>query len=602
MKPKRLIPIIGLCLLLATGAVLATITSETTRISYAGNGSTTVFAYPFTIIADADLLVIIRDASGNETTQTLTTHYTVSGAGVDGGGNVTMGTAPASTETLTIMRDRALKQESDWATGGAFLAETLEDDIDELTMIVQQLQEQLNRAIHVKKTSGLTDLEISDVTAGEYLRWNLQGTGIDSIDQVSDLGTFLQSGTGAVSRTAASKMGEAVSVEDFGAIPGDAVDDTAAFQAAIDSGAYNIEIAEGTFIVGKVTIPTQIKIQGSHISRTILQLANGTNDHLFSLASKQWVTVSDLTLNGNSANNSSTSNGINASNSVSCTFERVRITDFNDYGVYVDTGNDITFKRCWFDTNTYGLYATSSEQINLDKCVIQENATYGVQYVSALVGAVSEIRGCWFENPTATPTDFIIVDSDNLHIAANKFNLSGCSNSAIRVKTGALYNHILSNVLHQTDPTYGIVFDSGAKYNFAIGNQGFSGGATTDNDGENYILELDSTTAAIDRRGRLVDQIITIAANDTTPSVAKGNYFRTSANTGATAITDFDDGDIGQEITVSGGSDTNASTMASGAELKLSGAMTLGAYDSIILQMMPTGKWQELSRTTWDGG
>jgi hypothetical protein len=77
-----------------------TISSTTTKVSYAGNGSTTVFAYTFKIFADADLEVIVRSATGTETTKSLTTHYTVSGAGADGGGNVTFGTAPVSGETV----------------------------------------------------------------------------------------------------------------------------------------------------------------------------------------------------------------------------------------------------------------------------------------------------------------------------------------------------------------------------------------------------------------------------------------------------------------------------------------------------------------------
>lgn len=102
----------------------------------------------------------------------------------------------------------------------------------------------------------------------------------------------------------------------------------------------------------------------------------------------------------------------------------------------------------------------------------------------------------------------------------------------------------------------------------------------------------------------------TIAADDVTPDVKDGNVFTTSENNGATVITNFDwntffvsalkTDNTGQIITVIGGSDTNASTMASGEFLKLSGAMTLGQYDSITL-FFDGSLWIELSRTTWDG-
>ena len=82
-----------------------TVSSTTVKNSYSGNGST-VFAYTFKIFADSDLQVIIRSSTGTETTKTITTHYTVSGAGDASGGNVTFtsGNTPASGETVVIRR------------------------------------------------------------------------------------------------------------------------------------------------------------------------------------------------------------------------------------------------------------------------------------------------------------------------------------------------------------------------------------------------------------------------------------------------------------------------------------------------------------------
>jgi hypothetical protein len=59
-----------------------TISSTTVKNSYNGDGSTATFTYTFKIFADSDLQVIIRSALGTETVKTLTTHYTVTGAGV----------------------------------------------------------------------------------------------------------------------------------------------------------------------------------------------------------------------------------------------------------------------------------------------------------------------------------------------------------------------------------------------------------------------------------------------------------------------------------------------------------------------------------------
>jgi len=72
---------------------------------YAGDGSQTVFPYIFKILADTDLRVYLTNVLGVKTLLTLTTHYSVSGAGSESGGNVTMVTPPATGETLTIIKE-----------------------------------------------------------------------------------------------------------------------------------------------------------------------------------------------------------------------------------------------------------------------------------------------------------------------------------------------------------------------------------------------------------------------------------------------------------------------------------------------------------------
>ena len=65
-----------------------TISTTIIKNSYSGTGSQDTFAYSFQISTIADMQVIIRSAAGAETVKTLTTHYTVTGAGSANGGNV----------------------------------------------------------------------------------------------------------------------------------------------------------------------------------------------------------------------------------------------------------------------------------------------------------------------------------------------------------------------------------------------------------------------------------------------------------------------------------------------------------------------------------
>ena len=168
-----------------------TVSSTTVKNSYSGNGSTTVFAYTFKIFADSDLQVIIRSSTGTETTKTITTHYTVSGAGDASGGNVTFtsGNTPASGETVVIRRAVPQTQAIDYIANDPFPAETHEEGLDRATMTTQQVQEELDRSIKLSRTNTMTSTEF---TVGATDRANkvlsFDSTGELSVTQ--ELGTF----------------------------------------------------------------------------------------------------------------------------------------------------------------------------------------------------------------------------------------------------------------------------------------------------------------------------------------------------------------------------------------------------------------------------
>jgi hypothetical protein len=138
-----------------------TISSTTVRNSYSGNGSTTVFAYTFKILDDDEIQVIIRSSTGTETTKTKTTHYTVSGVGSSGGGNITFLTAPGSTETVVLKRNTTKTQETDYVANDPFPANSHEEALDRVTMIAQEIQEELGRSIKLSKTNTMTSTEFT---------------------------------------------------------------------------------------------------------------------------------------------------------------------------------------------------------------------------------------------------------------------------------------------------------------------------------------------------------------------------------------------------------------------------------------------------------
>jgi hypothetical protein len=140
-----------------------TISSTTVKNSYSGDGSTTTFSYTFKIFADSDIQVIIRSTNGTETTKTITTHYTVTGAGNSGGGSVifTSGNIPTSTQTVVLRRNIPQTQAIDYIANDPFPAESHEEGLDRATMAIQQLQEEVTRSIKLSKTNTMTSTEFT---------------------------------------------------------------------------------------------------------------------------------------------------------------------------------------------------------------------------------------------------------------------------------------------------------------------------------------------------------------------------------------------------------------------------------------------------------
>lgn len=160
--------------------------STNNRISYAGNGVTTAFSFPYYFLQDADLVVILRvESTGVETTQVLTTNYTVAGEGNPSGGTVTMLVAPPVGRSLIIFRDPAKTQDLDLVENDPLPAEELEKRLDKLTMIAQRLGDRADRFVGL--TDGYTDTFDPRIPAIfdplQVLRINAAGDAFDFVDQ-----------------------------------------------------------------------------------------------------------------------------------------------------------------------------------------------------------------------------------------------------------------------------------------------------------------------------------------------------------------------------------------------------------------------------------
>lgn len=173
-----------------------TVSSTASKISYAGNGVSTVFSFPYYFLANADLIVLIRSALGVETVKTITTDYTVAGAANPVGGTVTMLTAPASGETLVIYRDPSVTQGTDFVANDALNAETLEMTLDRLTMIAQRLKEVDTRSVKFPESdsTSLSALLPSSVDRASTV-FGFDASGIPTVLSIGSLGVTISTDT-----------------------------------------------------------------------------------------------------------------------------------------------------------------------------------------------------------------------------------------------------------------------------------------------------------------------------------------------------------------------------------------------------------------------
>lgn len=197
---------------------------------YAGNDVAVSFPFAFKVFAAADVLVVFTSASNVETILTLTTNYTVSlnsNQDTNPGGTVTLLTALATGEKLTLSSAVANLQPVDLTNNGGFYPAVINKTLDRATIQIQQLAEKVGRALvwPISSASGTLPPPIGNAVIG----WNETGTSLINIvlsagsslvnlaqAAGSSLIGFIQSGTGAVTRNAQDKMRESVSVLDFG--------------------------------------------------------------------------------------------------------------------------------------------------------------------------------------------------------------------------------------------------------------------------------------------------------------------------------------------------------------------------------------------------
>jgi len=230
----------------------------------------------------------------------------------------------------------------------------------------------------------------TDATPGQniYLctaanTWTQQSTGTS---------TFQQLGTGAVTRTVTSKLQDLVHVKDFGATGNGVSDDSAAFVAAVASGAGEIRADDGTYVINSVitlakgqkiyfgvgthtvggirfsdsltdqTGTGKIECAGSGVSTLLLK--NGANHDVISQTNFAALTgqnslyglfrgeIRGCTIDGNKTNQTGTSYGVRLYGH-GLVMTDVSVRNAYSDGIYTEWGLDSTFATPFLDLEGY---------------------------------------------------------------------------------------------------------------------------------------------------------------------------------------------------------------------------------------------------------
>jgi len=135
---------------IAVGIAFATVTGTYTPSRVATDGNTTEFSFDFKVPAQGDLVVqLLNGTTLAATNQTLGSNYTVTLSKSTPGGHIDFLSAPAAGQYVQLYREVDATQPTDIPSGGLLREVQIENALDRNVLLIQQLQEQLDRSLKV---------------------------------------------------------------------------------------------------------------------------------------------------------------------------------------------------------------------------------------------------------------------------------------------------------------------------------------------------------------------------------------------------------------------------------------------------------------------
>lgn len=257
-----------------------------TSFFYTGDGATTAFSFPLRFLENADVQVFVDGVL-----KTLTTHYTLSGAGGPSGGTVTFVSAPAGAPapaTIELRRNTLAKQTVDLSDSGRTPGDTLEMQLDRLAMAGQDQSERVDaiEELAADFEAGIAEAEAAAAAAS-----------------TSAAAAIIAEGNAATAEANAEAAQAAAEAAAASAANKQPLDDDLTAIAALTTTAYGRSLLES---VSAALLFAAIKQSGTTSSSGAVQLGNEVRERL----------TADRTLfirpNGNDANDGSADDAAHA--------------------------------------------------------------------------------------------------------------------------------------------------------------------------------------------------------------------------------------------------------------------------------------------------
>lgn len=237
----------------------------------------------------------------------------------------------------------------------------------------------------------------------------------------------IQSGTGSVARTVASKLNDTVSVKDFGAVGDGVMDDTVAIQAAINATPLGSTLffPTGTYQVSLLSLPQSINIIGEGYWTAII--TNTSTGSIFNCLGTSAYIFRDLRISSSVTRASGAAIRFNAASGSALHDIHNVVISSQFIGIEFDTAAQYNVSKCYFANYKYAIIVQDIPYPDTGVSTIQGNTfdagaeTTGIaiaQYSSGGLRVTNNyfINGAYhyyFTNSSASANTSLLIFSDN---------------------------------------------------------------------------------------------------------------------------------------------------------------------------------------------